>query len=655
VRVDAEKAEKLKHELVKRRDEAQAELFKLNHGVELNCESTAQVAQLLESLGITAPKTEAGNASVTKDFLKTVEHPVAKLIITSKQAKHYSNVFIDNYIFKNITPHSFIHPSFHQAKSAFGGARTGRFSSAGGLNAQNIPKRDKVWAPLIRGLFIPAYDGGQWLRCDFCLAGETEVETTRGKKQIKDIMPGDKVFSWKNGRITWGNVSASACVGMLPAWRLTLDSGEAIIASGDHKMVMRDGELRKISALAPGDSLAAIRKGTDGLKGYPTFYSWSNRLYSKLHRLVAEAHFGPCPPGHEVHHKDRDAHNYGPDNLEYLPISVHRALDAWTGVDEEKRVAALRVGLKARRSYAGEGNPRWKGGKIEVKCTECDTMMQLWPSQAWPGRRCSACFAAHPRRRLNHKVTLVEDLGLMLPMYQLTVDEHHNYALGAGVISANSQIEYRLFAHYAGGAVMQRYVNEPDVDFHQMVADLTGMARDPAKNINFGILFGMGEKKMAAQTGLPPDQANAALAAYHEQIPEARILAKRAMNKAAARGYIITHGGRRCRFQALNVSGRTVFTRTNNALNYLTQGSAADLIKLAMIAVDKEIDYENTILHLTIHDELDATVPPGAKGVREAYKIKEIMESVAKLRVPVRAEAEVGPNWGDCKPLPPRK
>lgn len=372
VRVDLERAKKLKETLLYENAQAHHQLTDLNGGMELNTESTPQVAKFLERFGIEVEKTEAGNPSVTRDFLKTLDHPAAQLITTAKRTRHYSNVFIDSYILDNVTETEFIHPSFHQVKSAFGGTITGRFSSAGGLNAQNIPKRDNEWAPRIRGLFVPAYDGGQWLRLDF------------------------------------------------------------------------------------------------------------------------------------------------------------------------------------------------------------------------------------------------------------------------------SQIEYRFFAHYAGGRVMERYNEDPTVDFHQMVADLCGIPRGPAKNINFGFLFGMGEKKLARQLNLPMDEAREIFEKYHSVIPEAKLLSQRASNRAASRGFIITWGGRKCRFPRFGKK----YGETHKALNKVCQGSAADLIKTAMVAVDEVINWEDEILHLTVHDELDLTVPEGDEGMESAKKIKAAMEGAGVLRVPVRSEAELGSDWG---------
>lgn len=207
-----------------------------------------------------------------------------------------------------------------------------------------------------------------------------------------------------------------------------------------------------------------------------------------------------------------------------------------------------------------------------------------------------------------------------------------------------SQIEYRFLAHYAGGGIMDAYRRDPSQDFHQMVADLTGLARSPAKTLNFALVYGQGDKATAAQLRITLEQAQAFIREYNARAPEIRELYDEAMRLAGSRGYIDTWGGRRSRF-APHPRYRGQYDRTNKALNALLQGSAADLIKVAMIRVANLIDWEDCILHLTVHDELDFSMTPGEVGDRYRRQIKQAMEDV-ELRVPVLADCEVGPDWG---------
>lgn len=235
-----------------------------------------------------------------------------------------------------------------------------------------------------------------------------------------------------------------------------------------------------------------------------------------------------------------------------------------------------------------------------------------------------------------------------------------------------SQIEYRFFAHYAGelarlkgeaSAMERAYIDDPHIDFHQWVADTAHIPRKRAKNVNFCRLYGGGVNKIALTAGCSIEEAIEFVNAYDEKIPEAQALTKAVSDSAARRGFVRTWGGRLCRFTTEGAraakyktelrSHPNRYAMTHAALNRVLQGSSADLVKLQMIAVDKVIDYDQTIMHLTVHDELDfSTERDGAGQVRE--QLVSLMQDVALtpswngavMRVPVIVEAEIGNNWG---------
>jgi DNA polymerase-1 len=119
------------------------------------------------------------------------------------------------------------------------------------------------------------------------------------------------------------------------------------------------------------------------------------------------------------------------------------------------------------------------------------------------------------------------------------------------------------------------------------------------------------------------------------------------MNRGSARGYITTWGGRKLRFESVG-NTRKKYLGTFKALNKVCQGSSADLIKEAMIAVDQAIDWDTTKLHLTVHDELDLSIPRGDAGKKVMGRIKDAMETF-DVTVPILAEFKVGENWGHGK------
>jgi len=253
-----------------------------------------------------------------------------------------------------------------------------------------------------------------------------------------------------------------------------------------------------------------------------------------------------------------------------------------------------------------------------------------------------------------------------------------------------AQIEYRFLAHYAHGpsgkVVRQQYRDDPTTDFHEMtlgmVAPVAGwdistpelrkQRRKPVKNINFGLCYGMGKDKLTSDLGLDAGAGADLFRAYHTAVPFVKATSDAVTQVARDRGWIMTVAGRRARFtlweprfarkdndkdkalpyeQAVEVySGRMVRAFTHKALNRLLQGSAADLMKVAMRDMWRAgIHHVLGHMLITCHDETGHSVPQTAEGREALNEVKHIMETCMKLRVPVIAEQSIGVNWGACQ------
>ena len=229
-----------------------------------------------------------------------------------------------------------------------------------------------------------------------------------------------------------------------------------------------------------------------------------------------------------------------------------------------------------------------------------------------------------------------------------------------------SQQEPRLVVHYAAlqnlygvDDVLDSYRNDPDTDFHTIVAEMANIPRSQAKTINLGLFYGMGKTKLQAELGVDKETSDALFKQYHDRVPFVKQLMDNVMQRSQQRGQIRTLLGRLCRFhlwepnmfgmhkalphdQAILEHGpgiRRAFTY--KALNKLIQGSAADMTKKAMLELYKE----GIIPHIQVHDELDLSIESQA----HADKIKEIMEHAVELEVPNKVDYESGPNWGEIK------
>jgi len=234
-----------------------------------------------------------------------------------------------------------------------------------------------------------------------------------------------------------------------------------------------------------------------------------------------------------------------------------------------------------------------------------------------------------------------------------------------GAFDYSSQ-EPRLVVHYASllkltGAEQfaEQYNTDVRTDFHQMAADIVGVPRKQAKDINLGLFYGMGKNKLAEQLGLEFDDAKELFAEYHSKVPFVQQLAEYATQRASKKGSIRTLLGRKCRFDKWEPNIYGVYKPLNykdayaehgpaikraftyKALNRLIQGSAADQTKAAMVELHKE----GIIPLIQVHDELDISVPDETT----AQRIKEVMETCVQMQIPSLVDAEFGPSWGEAK------
>jgi DNA polymerase I-like protein with 3'-5' exonuclease and polymerase domains len=245
-----------------------------------------------------------------------------------------------------------------------------------------------------------------------------------------------------------------------------------------------------------------------------------------------------------------------------------------------------------------------------------------------------------------------------------------------------SQQEYRLFVHYATKARLhraadaaQRYIDNPKTDFHQWVADITGLPRKAAKDANFAKIYGAREKKFAMMIGKSIAEAASIMQQYDREMPFANLLFMMLEDLAKRRGYIKLLDGARCRFDYVHVLRRTgghennisfepwqadcrraeaerrvadpndawyqqrlYPSRTHKALNSLIQGSAARQTKMAMRACAQA----GIPPLLQVHDELCFSVADR----KIIPRISELMCGAAPLVVPMQVDAKVGASWG---------
>lgn len=210
-----------------------------------------------------------------------------------------------------------------------------------------------------------------------------------------------------------------------------------------------------------------------------------------------------------------------------------------------------------------------------------------------------------------------------------------------------SQIEYRIMAHYSEGPgskeLVDSYIDDPTVDYHQYIINLTGLKRRFAKNLNFGVAYGMGARHMAEFFGWTLEYAYEILDTYHSKAPYIKSTIAGVERQAVTTGFITTILGRRSRL----LSKRDAYKMFCRRI----QGSAADIMKKAMLDIYNSDVLDTLHLHLTVHDELDVSVPKTKAGVLALRKMRTIMQDAIPLKVPVKADAELGTCWADVVEL----
>lgn len=227
---------------------------------------------------------------------------------------------------------------------------------------------------------------------------------------------------------------------------------------------------------------------------------------------------------------------------------------------------------------------------------------------------------------------------------------------GKKIISADySQIELRLIAEVSGeDNMIKAFQNGEDIHastasklFKVPITDVTKSQRSQAKAVNFGIIYGQSSFTLSEQTGLSRSEAKQMIDSYYQTYPMLKEFMNEQVLKARQNGFVETILGRRRHLKDINSNNAVVRGHAErNAVNAPIQGSAADIIKIAMINIDKALHEQNlrTQMLLQVHDELLFEAPEDELEV-VAPLIRQLMESAVRTTVPLLVEVGIGNNW----------
>ncbi|HJU28720.1 MAG TPA: DNA polymerase, partial [Candidatus Binataceae bacterium] len=233
-------------------------------------------------------------------------------------------------------------------------------------------------------------------------------------------------------------------------------------------------------------------------------------------------------------------------------------------------------------------------------------------------------------------------------------------APGHLLLSADySQIELRILAHLSRDPTLVDAFSRGE-DIHartarEILGDGAGdaEARRLAKVINFGIIYGMGPQRLAGELAIPLSEASAYIKRYFERLPGVRAFLDQTLAQARERGFVATMYGRRRYLPELRgPEGGARAQAERIAINTPIQGSAADLIKLAMVRLQAALAEREiaATMVLQVHDELLLETPTESLSAA-GDAVRREMEGVASLRVPLKVELKAGPNWAEMPKL----
>lgn len=540
-----------------------------------------------------------------------------------------------------------------------------------------------------------------------CVSGNTEIMTSRGLFRIEDYVPqqGDLVPT-SSGR--WMPVARKVKVGKEEVFRVCLANGAFIECTANHRLRTPHG-WRRVRDLTPGKKVFHV--SVEALLQQPTEHPHRSQGVSsggQADRRYLGRAVGYDPAEHSLHPggEPRQGSVQGREGSALLTVQADGEPNGWQewftapqlqGRDQDQGrlpagqgAGALRVGAQAddgRRSWpqalaspmGGASHQRGEGrqparqlcfgdkswassaARQEVAVARVEPLgaVEVWDlsvvedqsywSQGFLSHNCS-----DPNLQNIPRVTgdpddrgaLIRTMFVAPPGYKLIVADY-------------DQIELRVLAHFSKDPVLLKVFNE-GLDPHAMTAamvlgiDIEEVTKDErqkyGKTINFASVYGAGARRLGEQIGCSKGKAQKFLDKYQEEYAGVYDFSRQAVKVCRQRKphYVKTLMGRRRRVPDIMHPDNMVRWRAERqTVNSIIQGSAADLIKLAMVRLDDLLTDSPAQLVLSVHDELITLVSD--EYVDETIELMEEAMMIDALRVPLTVEAKAGQSWAEAK------
>jgi DNA polymerase I-like protein with 3'-5' exonuclease and polymerase domains len=667
-------------------------------GLSVDIWAAASIAKAFDKLGVQYPRTLKKQApSFTKAFLESCEHPLAKMVVEARSLDKFLHTFLEGSIRDQII-NGRIHCQFNQQKSDDYGTVTGRMSAclpgyvqvptlhAGTLRMDVLQVGDLVWThnrrwrPVTRKIdngIQPIYhielENGHSIDC----TSNHRILTERGFLSLEDMyeyMPAgpakQRIIRKRRERVPFrggtnnkGYIKKVFCNSTY--YSSNIETGHISLYTQRAKAVtLCSGQGRKTESYVWKISRTSpqLQRGYTRRKRIfnNTPSAVVQRMWNKKARTSSPSGY-VSSAGVEQHTQGHGCTSYRWGHNQQLNRKLGVGIGCWSQSHSSTRYAQIKT-----VSYVGDARVY----DVEVKQDHCFLA--------------DGIFVHNSNPNLQQMPSRDPVLGPLCRSMFIPEEEH------TWTRKDYSQIEIRVLAHYARGtgsdAVRQAFVDKPDLDYHQWCADLAGISRKSAKTINFGLVYGMGATKLGDKLGLDADATKHFLSLFHEHLPFAKETLQEASRVAQGRGYVRTILGRRRRFDSWeprdwDLARKLGVTRdkdlllsqidkeihlatinmwhaptpgirragTHKALNAVIQGTAAEVMKKAMVDAYEAGVFDVLVPHLTVHDELDQSEPDSVAGREADAELTSIMENTIKFHVPILVESERGPSWGELK------
>ncbi|HET6247334.1 MAG TPA: DNA polymerase I [Tepidisphaeraceae bacterium] len=568
----------------------------------------------------------------------------------------------------------------------------------GAMNS-NLVGMSFSWQPET-GYYIPVCGppGSEILHCDKTLAALKPILEDPSITKVGHNIKYD-ILVMRNAGVTVRGVAMDSMVGAWLVDSSRLQYGidglalsllkfrkiptSALIGKGKTLTSMNTVDLTRIACYASEDADIALRLAKlieTRLDEVPALRKLNDEVETPLIDVLCEMEFNGIAVDPAVLKEQSDVLS---SRIEELATRIHREAGGEFNIDSPKQLADvlhLRLGLKVIKKTPG-GIPstdtevldklsdlhpvpklvqqyrEW----VKLKNTYLDNLTQyvnpkthrIHGSFNQAGTETGRLSMSDPNLQ---NIPIRTDEGRRIRLAFVPGDPAKNVLLTADY----SQIELRVLAHFTKEPALVKAF-EQDEDVHRTVAsevfgvpleEVTRDQRGQAKTINFGIVYGVSAFGLSRRIeGLTVKSAGALIAAYHKRFPAIAVFFKKCVQEAQDNGYVETILGRRRPIPDIN---NAVLRQRNAsermAINSVVQGSAADLIKIAMIRIYNRLKKENrpSRMLLQVHDEL-VFETPAEHAESEAAMVREEMQNAMKLIVPLKVDVGWGRNWQEVK------